>query len=620
MEVPPTIIGDRLKIIDAGTRDERFTGRISVDDATDFLRNSDELEQGQIQLSHDYRLLRDFDKTLTDTVEFLNNSDYPLDVSGRDIENLYLNGHLEDLLAYFKDTPYIPTGMDKLHSDFVLISRTGNMISNILSSGEIINDNEDISDHKLALLKIVNEYITLNPESTITMQQKASIKDVADFIEFYQENVHQNLDSLNIVNKLADLKESLIASLSTRKMKQLFGKENAERMAKVFTNQTLIISDPLTTLLEIGDSHETLGWFHQDKRLCYIDPIVIDNISNNEESFEARLLTVMAHEFIHASTDTTYQLRGNSLNELKVNSRNLWPQFFYEAMTEKAAFLIAFNARPELFESETELEPFSESLSRQIYSDNPKEILAPDYIKNPREIRRSTYYLYRLLLDTIMNKADWESAGITRQQADRLAINAFFNRSDDTSSQDTIYRKKFMQSLHTATHPGFLNKLGQLIDIYGPKVMIDVIESPKFDFKNPDALPLLANHHIRQMLQSRAESLEPSQDRLERLEAMGASEVILEHQKLMILRAETAKVEYEKLNLATQSLLRVFYSRYGSKRRMMGRKEHLLNMIFQDSTGGSDYTETVVNDLDSHLKTVVEWQEHSKQKIGKWYA
>lgn len=349
---------------------------------------------------------------------------------------------------------------------FYEIEKFGYVITDIQSAQSKEDDSSARQENIEVMRKFIDEFKAIYPQAELDISQPRSMVGVGKFLEYYKKRVHEDIYSADLHELIEDNRQLLVDGLDSSAMKRQLGADNAKRIAQHFKNQPLIIVDPLTALLEMPTGNDWYGWFKPEQRACYINTAAIANETGYESTlFKARVLKTMAHEFLHAATSNVYRAYKKELGYIEEpDSKQIWSQFFYEGMVEKAAYMLALNAKSEWFSRgmQQQREASYERSMRKYCSDNPGELMATRAVVEARNRIDSSYPEYRLLIDTIMDKADWQAAGLSRRQSESLAIGAFFDRTDDKSTLDSSARQEFMQAVHKATHKGFFNKIGGL--------------------------------------------------------------------------------------------------------------------------------------------------------------
>jgi len=622
--------------------DDHNYGRISVDIATKFSRNEDGLPPGQIALSRDLDVLPDDVRPILLT-SFPTQSEHIEHVMEEeslvDFRGMVSDWHLDNYGHVPQDTydQYF-----RVFTDLDILIAVGEVVAHAQTLGTTDEDPQGtnrkrekqlLDEQYISLLGLVNEFTDNYPEAELAIDQPGSVNGLSAFVKYYKQRVYESVGCDAIIDMLESHRQSLVTAMETSKMQRHLGKANALRIARHISDQPLVLADPLLTILYFEKSAtEPLGWFSSAQRISYLDILTtrssakpVGEVGNTPDDMspapsdrmDLSLLTTMAHEFLHAATNDVYRLSGEVSNPLvpglteptSIVSRDIWPEFVYEAMVEKAAYLMAVTARPELFEKVKNVQRKStyENDIRVYRSDNPTEILAPKYMPEIRSIMPSSYVSYRILMDTVMEKADWARAGFTRKQADKMMIDAFFSRTDDMVSQDTKARKRFMKALHQATHKGFLVKIGQLVDIYGTDQVLDMLESPRFDPTNPEDLQIIATPRVRARLQRLADQRDEFSNNLQLAKDAGAPDVVLQNYEIKVDRREQAVKDLQLLNLATKGLAAVMDDKYGVRNRSITPVDRIHRSVF-GQLQKTTFKPVEVKNLPTHKAAIRNWK------------
>lgn len=564
--------------------------RASIDEVETILREEDGFEPGQTTVSSRLDTLSDL--TLVPEVESF--PDAHTELSQHIEENGSLEQYLEAADLIFAENDICFSAADyeilqKHKQQAGLLCRVGEIVSAISQSEASEEAPSRLSENQkqqhLVISRIAEDFLRFNPDAELDPSKPGSIAGLADFILFYNRRVHEELGTELIVEMVEANRGIVLEALQSEAIVRQLGRDGAARISQAVATQPLVISNPLLSLLEHSSS-EPLAWFHASDRVSYIDPLSIKSKALNHSAFRAMMLKSMIHEFVHAATNSVYRIRpeseyssGPNIMEL----HELWPVFFSEGMAEKIAYLIAVKAAPELFgrDKDSGFRPSPiEARLRTLFSDDPHEVMAPSYIKKARTYVESSYADYRLVIDTMIGNADWAAVGITRKQAEKLAIRAFLEVDRTSADLPNKARKDFMAALHGATHRGFMAKLGELVSVYGSFLALDVLESPDFDYKKGDHLPWLVNSTQRRRLSIMRQSYERDMERLAFLESVGAPDTVLASTRNVAEeRAERAE-QYEVLQRATRALAKILSSQFGTRRRSMNREEIITRSIY----------------------------------------
>lgn len=202
------------------------------------------------------------------------------------------------------------------------------------------------------------------------------------------------------------------------------------------------------------------------------------NLTAQEARMEMR--HIVYHELIHAVT-----LPWATSNGFGGYDREWrFPKFVTEAFAERMATIVIGKRQAKIGHDFIRR---NYDVMRDEYGEYPYTFL-PD--GKPSDTIAYPEYTY--LLDMMMSKLDWEAAGITQLEAEKLLSRALFDgpsKLHDVDKACTHWRA-FHEALIKASFPGFLVHLREVFDYEGEEqMMLNYFDSPSFDPHDKDSLP-----------------------------------------------------------------------------------------------------------------------------------
>jgi hypothetical protein len=388
----------------------------------------------------------------------------------------------------------------------------------------------------------------------------------------------------------------------------------------------LMIADPLIATIEVGDTSDAMGWFSFGKRIAYVDPATIyssagsvtrgrgsEGTDSRNNLFQAQLRKTTYHELIHATNSLVYDYSENDISN-GVRGSILWPKFIRESMTEKLAYLAA-SKKFEQLGSKVDV-TISEKALRELVGDDSSELMAPKRVRDMMESLPSSYFSYRLIIDTLIAKLDWESVGLERKDVEKLFIGAVFeqpNHELPAGEQKYPLRKRLNQAIAEVAHPGILNKLGVLVDILGPNVVLDILQSSNFDPHDPSSIPWISSPRRMEVISNAKNKKARTEAILKSQEENGYPKHILSNNRTRLEKLEGDIREFDLLLLAVSGLKAEIWDRYGHRKRKIDSSDRLLRSIFGKimnepmllQGGYSDQHPTEIAALEEYRRTYI---------------
>ncbi len=604
------------------------TGRISVNSVTEQLRRLDGLGSGDVIFATDNlncilppELIMPDEERRSSLLQYYETASYNDFVYSlhewidKNIESLEDDERTGDFEQYNLQLSRTTIDINLITS--LLYEREELQQDDTIGSRETDDTPEWIAELKGHVLDIVDEFQALHPDKDFNEFRPGSAKALNELLAYYNERVHQQ-DSVPAVKKMISrVRNQLTEVLDSSKTIRAFGgKEITSQIKKILETQPIVVSDPLRELdlFLNSKSVEPMGWFNSSDRLVYIDIYTATRHYDVPEHMYFGILSTVTHELLHAATSNVYRLQWN-----KIVSHHQWPQFLLEAMVEKAALFLAVDAIGQegikLIEKSVGNYPIGryENRFRTVCSDNPTEVMAPQRTKMARFFTGSSYKDYRLLLDTLMEKADWEAAGISRSVADKLLIKAFFSRTNDLPDQDQKHRKEFLHSLSTATQPGILQKIDELVRIGGTDLALDVLESPNFDIHDKEGLKVPASPRLATRLEMANMEYVTALNRIAYFkkhendnDGVGVPTSLTDYYKSQIETLKEDSGQFEMLLLAKVALVKILRSKHGKRHRSYNERDALYSALF-GKTPDSDYHSVEVDDIEVHEAAYQHW-------------
>lgn len=161
-----------------------------------------------------------------------------------------------------------------------------------------------------------------------------------------------------------------------------------------------------------------------------------------------------------------------------------FPKFITEAFAERMATVMVGKKSAKIEHNHVRE---NYDVMREAYGEHPYVFL-PD--GKPRDTVAYPEYMY--LLDMMMSKLDWEAAGITQTDAEKLLSRALLDGPSKLHDVDKVcpHWHAFHEALTLASFPGFLVHLREIFEYEGEEQMLlNYFDSPGFDPHDKDSLP-----------------------------------------------------------------------------------------------------------------------------------
>lgn len=457
---------------------------------------------------------------------------------------------------------------------------------------------ESRSERQTAIVEILSKFSYEHGSVSLDPNTAGSLLAIRNFVNFYTNIYEQTTAEVLPVSVVEQFRQDMLDTIDSRQVASVILKPERRRIKDDITRVPIIIIDPITAELQAKENKEFLGWFIPSKRRCYIDPLSISNVAVNiaekvnEDDVKSIVhdigRTVVFHELFHAATNDTYVKSKHVFTEryeqgehLAMSKKNrLWPKFFDEAMVEKLANFI--NAVYLLNNpSKTAHQAFyrgniTSSKWRIAAGTNPRDLVNPKSVAASQNLTFKTYAENRLLMDTVFDRLDWESAGLTRVQAEKLLLRAFLERPTDvttgTPAQRWPMRKAFLSAVGKAGFPGLINKLGMISDLIGVNEALDIVEDPNFDIHDSSQLPWLLGKQRLQGVNHRPahfiERKQRTQERYERLVSLNVFQGIVNREINLLQKIDKDYMQSLDLNeFGIKALRTTLAHRHGTRRR-----------------------------------------------------
>ncbi|GEM_PF-3562508 len=456
---------------------------------------------------------------------------------------------------------------------------------------------------------LLQDYLTVNPTANFNFDAPDSLRSVEKFMAFYAQEVDKTLIEQVWTVKVDRWRVDFGQALNTPKAHRYITKSAREQGAKIARTIPVVIIDPLLSLINSKiRNNDEYGVFNAEDRTIEIDPFMVVTPSKQppdqprelnkyqHELTDAEAKSTLFHELIHAMTNSYYRREvfdkvdlpvvGNATNDNTselVDVMDLWPLYWMEGMTEKLECAL-FSEQYELEVLPPRLGRDDEAVWRDEISLNPQELGSDAKVTELRTKLPGAYWEYRLLIDTMFAKLDWEAAGLTWRQAEQLAFKAF---TETPATQDIPsthqHRQTFIEAINLAAHPGFFMKLSNLEEQYGTELATDILTDPEFDPHEPAGLPWLASDFEASRLLN---GLVPTVIALAlqykiRLKLLGSPESIIDHSNQHISELETDITRIDIFKLASEGMKLVLEQRHPA-RKSPTLAARMLNGTFGD--------------------------------------
>lgn len=527
--------------------------KISTASADEALRGNESFRNGEVVVAHNLVDILQIDRGLLETIE----------PNWREYTPSYL---LEIIESYGYSNIDIETE-DEL---FKLVDQIKYLdaLSDVI---EQIKRNGPQNERQKVIVETYGKYLSLKLDMNVD-NVDISVVTLINFVSYFKSEFEDIVEKIGVKEKVINSQESLIDILESGKDIPLIKKKDRLRIAEDVKRMPIVIEDTLTAEINWKiNTSDRLGYFTPETRVCYVDPIAI--ASNYKDLFDERLSQVVYHELFHAATMDVYELRKFKDQEedwlpteqpFIYRKVPVWPKFLYEAMVEKLAIYCLAPTinldkiyRSSAVRSEDrlmrtifgDLHPVSkeEVWRLEKNQDNSVEhMLVSRKHKFLSEIIPKSYREYRLLVDLIIQQVDWESIGITTNQAEKMLVDAFLERPENETRSDKRWpkRKRFMSAVNEATSPGFFNRLTRVVEQLGPSEAIKILSSSTFDSKDIDAIPFLISTEKYRVLAFKGgqKLLDSRRSRLKRLQDHNAPQNIIDEAQREVVEAINSSV------------------------------------------------------------------------------
>ena len=448
------------------------------------------------------------------------------------------------------------------------------------------------------------------------------------FLLYYFNRLEAEEQQENWQSFIDNCRSDFTQAVNASYMRQLLAKPARDLAAKVAQETPIIIMDPLLALISREADWEKFGSFNLDTRIIMIDPFTIGReaekllkrgefkyTEDNEYIERFRVKGTLFHELIHAISGSEYfenSAYDDDIEEVQTHTSfgNMWPRFWIEGMAEK----LANAALAELETPKYLLSDRHESNWRIITANNPRHILQSKKAAELSKQERASYPKHRLLIDTMFAKLDWQAAGLSTMQAERLAARAFTELPGEGKN---TYRLQFIEAVNKAAHPGFFMKLGTLVSHVGDELVTDMLLDPAFDPHDPKALPWIASDSMRSYLATAriARSLQTVEAQYKSMEAnrmhqhtLDQAIELIDHKKLLYERSIV-------LNAAVDGLRNVLTQRHPGRRPYNPAKDRLLISIFGAESVKFVQTPRHPENMDQHEAAISTWVKEAQKSL-----
>jgi len=344
------------------------------------------------------------------------------------------------------------------------------------------------------------------------------LADTIGFLQYYQHSIVETIEANDWLEKMDAWRLQCAEFIASPAGRRLVPPESTERVVGAMLSVPVLIDDPLLALYN-DHQHQGDGYFGQfwgNSRVLRVDPFAIMSaLSFDGQSdpwrVDIAVKNVLFHELIHACTNYFYRVvNGQSSGNAAIEFGQFWLRPWAEGMTQKLADQISTaTATPyELAmlaaEAKGELGLSWDINSLWRHSEAPElpEALVNTSVGDIRSVYQSNYREFRLMLDAVFAKLDWQAAGYSAEDIETLAAYAFIETTEDVSA----YRQQFITALTQASHPGFLMKLLHAVDMHGEELVTKLLLKPDFDPHDVQSVPFIATEDYRKYLNDQAQA------------------------------------------------------------------------------------------------------------------
>lgn len=476
---------------------------------------------------------------------------------------------------------------------------------------------------------VIDDFLVLHPgykPEDFDPKVPGSFTMAQEFSNYYFERLEAEIREQDWPGYIDSCRLDFIQAINTPAMRQLVPKSVRERTQKVAVEIPITITDPLSALLARHEGWELHGSFRPKTRTIVVDPFTIGRRADKVYSAELKTTEdhyymqrfkvkgTIFHELMHAISNHEYRMDEAQFVDsdetdasLQLQQSWLWPRYWNEGMTEKISTL----ALAEIEEPKYRVLRHDEEPWRLLTADSPRHILQSKKVTALSKQERSSYDSYRLLIDTMFAKLDWEAADLKPWQAERLAAKAF---TEIPGEADTSYRLQFIQAINKAAHLGFFMKLGVLSDQIGVGLLTDMMLDPAFDPHDPQALPWLVSPAMKEHLNTKLleRFIKDQEESYQRMMAHGAPKHFLMHVQDGIKERQAKLRQAVVLEVAVDGLRHVLMAKYLGRKPYTAERQLMLTINGPKYEGMIQYQRTI-DDLDEHQVAIDHWVKEARE-------
>lgn len=381
---------------------------------------------------------------------------------------------------------------------------------------------------------------------------------IEQYAKYYRESIardgwHKNIDIW---------RRDLVSLLESDAVLSIMSAQSAERAVRTVSVCPVEIGDPLLRVMSgengEGDFGNLLGMFNCRTRTIKIDPFSIASevdrtagVMNNESQ------STLVHEFIHSISADVYKIVQSTFDagDQQLQPHRLWPRFWNEGMAEKLTEYIMDSIAPEDSSDNTGGQPGG-SWQLRYLANPPKEARPVPTGDRARKCASRAYPEYRTVIDAVIDRLDWQAAGLAKEEAFRLACYAFSELPED----GTDYRVEFIQAINQAAHTGFFMKLANIIDLHGEKTGMRILLDPNFDPHDASALKYVAGVYEVDYIKSTERLVQFARQSLERVLKLGGPKATAEYYWSKLEGSEPVATKLEPVIAAVDAQQNIFMS------------------------------------------------------------
>jgi len=228
--------------------------------------------------------------------------------------------------------------------------------------------------------------------------------------------------------------------------------------------------------------------------------------------------SVIYHELIHSITSSWAHMGPNGVLE----RMDYFPRFVQEASAELLANVML---------DEKDVKIIADELDSKYLNVRGLYGAYRNTFHGDKDVSVTAYDDFRFLLDMMMAKLDWETAGIDQVQAEKLLSRALLDGPSGIHDVDhnCKYIRAFHAALTKASFPGFMVHLREIFEHEGIGILLNYFDSPSFDPHDKESLPRTLTTKLYEWERYSDASLEARRPHTQLLEKYAKQHFVYQH-------------------------------------------------------------------------------------------